>query len=238
MLSVIERILVYAIEITLSLVLIQWLSHAKGAKPIQPKLVRSIFLVGGVTALVIALIIYQFQSGFGLLTAAAQSDYTSSAAIALFIVIFVGAIAEELAKYFIGISMLVTNNLVRTVSDAVRLMVIAGIGFTLFEDALFLIQPDINPWVRILSFYFHSGTAALIGYGLGKFRFGLGGYRTLIVCVSGAILLHLAYNVASLIDNGTLSILMLCALALLSTLPVFVLYNRALRKENHRASAR
>lgn len=135
------------------------------------------------------------------LNSLSQSKYQSLLPFYEFFNNFSASVIEEMAKYAVGVFIVLYSPKIRRISDVLTFMIIVGLGFALTEDVIYLLNPAVNAPERLISFYLHSGTAAIMGYAMGQLRFKHKGYRNLLKSIFYAIFLHFAYNSCSLINN-------------------------------------
>ena len=137
------------------------------------------------------------------------------------------SVVEEIAKYAVGVFAILYSSKIHRITDVITFMIIVGLGFAITEDAVYLLNPSINAPERLISFYLHSGTAAIMGYAMGQLRFGLGGYRNLLRAIFYAIFLHLAYNSCSLLSNDKLGLWLSLGVVVCIGLQVIITFRKA-----------
>jgi len=222
---------VFGIEICLTVVLVAWLRLSqRGTKEPWSFLITIIFY-GGIVALLAAFveIRYSFnipalQDKYPLLVEKFGLWYEIINNLA-------ASMIEELGKYVIAVFFIINTKHFHKMSDAILYLILIGLGFSLMEDLIFFLNPQTNAGFRLLSFYLHSGTSALIGYSLGRFKFGLTGYSELIRAVIGAISLHFMYNLSATLHQTDLAFALTACITLYISLQIFILYSKALREE-------
>lgn len=133
---------------------------------------------------------------------------------------------EELFKYSLGSLILLTIKPIQ-LRQIIAVMVLVGLGFALLEDFFHFLDPAILATPRLFSFYLHAGTSAIMGYGLGQFRTGKGGYLGLIGSIFIAIFGHSLFNLATQIANPTHALIVTSIITILLTLAIFWLWQRA-----------
>lgn len=131
----------------------------------------------------------------------------------------------------IGVFSLLSTKHVHKMSDTIIYLIIIGLGFALVEDAVFLLNTDTSPVLRLMSFYLHSGTSSIIGYSLGRFKFGLAGYKELVIAVFAAVGLHFAFNLTTNLANNPTALVLAFAIAIYISLQIFILFRRTLVEE-------
>ena len=173
------RIGIYASEILLALGLIIWLrGSARG--PREPWSFILKILAGGVLAAIVSAVITLKYSFNVKELADTHPQLVDQYGTWLQVLNHLSAsMIEELGKYMIGVFTLLSTRHAHKMSDTIVYLIIIGLGFSLVEDALFLLDPSTSPLLRLMSFYLHSGTSAIIGYSLGRYKFGLASYREL-----------------------------------------------------------
>ncbi len=225
------RIAVFSIEIVLAIGLIFWLRGSVRGVPAPWHLIGKVLIYGAICALVSAYITLKYSFNLVEIEKTNQTAVLQFGSWMVLANILVGALVEELAKYVIGVFVLIDNKSVRRLSDVIIYMIIVGLGFALVEDALYLLEPSVNASYRLLSFYLHAGTTAIMGYSMGRFRYGLAGYRELLRALLAAISLHGAYNLATQIQNREYSLYLMIALAALISLQIFILFRKTVQEE-------
>lgn len=225
------RLGVFLTEILLTLALIYWM-RSTSREPVVPwKFIVQILCWGAVTALVAAYI--EIRYSFDLVKLGQSHPELVNQHGPWLELINVAAIAliEELGKYMIGVFTVINTKHVHKLSDTIMYMIIIGLGFSLVEDVFFLLNPDTIAPYRLISFYVHSGTSAIIGYSLGRFKFGLASYRELMGAVIGAVGLHFAYNLTTNLSNTRLAFDLAVALTIFISLQIFILLRKTLIEE-------
>ena len=222
---------VFTIEVALTLTLITWLRVASRGEPPPWSFIIRLLLYGGICAVVAAFVelrytftLRELQSLFP-----AASPQVNHALFGLNY--FAVALIEETGKYFVAILTIVNTRHLHRISDAIIYLVIIGLGFSLIEDAFYLLNPTIDAPYRLLSFYLHSGTSAIIGYCLGKYSFGLGSYRQVAEGLLAAIALHLSYNLVTTLSDRHAAFELTVLITLFITIQIFTLFRQALIEE-------
>jgi len=224
------RFVVFGAELLLAFFLILWMrSTAKG--PASWKFIAQILIWGAVTSLIAAYVEIRYAFRIDELKQTLP-DLANQHGIALEMTnnIAISAI-EELGKYMVGVFTVINTRHVHKLSDTIIYMIIIGLGFSLVEDIFFLLNPETIAPYRLLSFYVHSGTSAIIGYSLGRFKFGLASYRELLGAVVAAIGLHFAYNLTTTLDNTNWGFLLAVAITLFISLQIFILLHKTLLEQ-------
>jgi RsiW-degrading membrane proteinase PrsW (M82 family) len=225
------RLTVYGIEVLLAISLIAWMrSSVRG--PREPWTFLLKILAGGALAAVISAIV-TLKYSFNLTELVKTNpDLVNSYGIWLKMInYFSAASVEELGKYMIGVFALLSTRHTHKMSDTIIYLIIIGLGFTLVEDALFLVDPVSSPLLRLMSFYLHSGTSAIIGYSLGRYKFGLASYREVLLAVLAAITLHFGFNLTTEL-YGESALYIAFGISVFITLQIFILFRRTLIEEH------
>ena len=164
---------VFGIEILLTFALISWLRNTSRG-PVAPwNFIFFILMWGGATAIISAYVEIRYSFNLDKLTTDFPELVHTHGPWLTLINTGANSLIEELAKYMIGVFAIINTKHIHKLSDTMIYLIIIGLGFALVEDIFYLITPEtIAPW-RLMSFYVHSGTSAIIGYSLGRFKFGL-----------------------------------------------------------------
>ena len=225
------RLAVIGVELFLTFALINWMRNESGRTPLPWRVIFSVLGAGAFVAVISAFVTLKYSFDIPSLELQFPQVVDHRESLFLFLNILGAALVEELAKYTVGSFLLLSNRSIKRMSDLIACMVITGLGFALIEDILYLVtQVDVGPY-RLLSFYLHAGTSAIMGYSLARFHFGLTGYRELFRAVGAAILLHLGYNLATQLDEPRISLVLSFGITMLITLQIFILYRRTLAEE-------
>jgi RsiW-degrading membrane proteinase PrsW (M82 family) len=221
----------YLLEIVLAAAMIFWLRSSSRGTPLAWKTIWKVLLYGVICALVSAFITIHYSFNLAAIEANNEALFNQYGTLMLLLNIFIGSIVEELAKYVVGVFLLIDNKTIRRMSDIIMLMVIVGLGFALIEDLLYLIVSPADAPLRLMSFYLHAGTAAVMGYSLARFRYGLAGYRELFLAVISAMSLHVCYNLATQVEQENTRLFLMAAVALVISLQIFSLVTRTIKEE-------
>jgi RsiW-degrading membrane proteinase PrsW (M82 family) len=227
------RLAVIAVEVLLSLSLIGWMRSSEKGEPLPAKVILSILALGSVTALASAIVVIRYQFDIPTIQVQNPEVFAKYGTLMVMLNIFAAAASEEMAKYVVAAFLLLgkLRNPPR-LSDTISTMILLGLGFALIEDAVYLfLQPDTVPAYRLLSFLVHSGTSAIVGYSLGRFRFGLTGYRELLRAILAGILLHTSYNLTTRLENAQLAFALTVLLTVLISLQIFILYRKTVKEQ-------
>jgi RsiW-degrading membrane proteinase PrsW (M82 family) len=224
----IARLIVILAEILLSVTMIAWLrSHSRRTPPLSWSLILSFLGAGAVVAITSAIIVLRFSFS----TAQLMGELSAYAGQLVVFNIVAAASVEEIGKYALGVFLLLSNRSIKRASDIIALLIIAGLGFALLEDMLYLLSPSTEPLYRLLSFYLHAGTSAIIGYSLGRFHVGAAGYREVAGAVIGAIALHASYNLTTRLPDARASLALSVLFTILITVQMFILYRKIVATE-------
>jgi RsiW-degrading membrane proteinase PrsW (M82 family) len=213
------RALFLFIEILLSVLLVIWMRKSLHASSLRGLFLVKLLLYGSLVALVCAYLEMQYGD--------LLSDSTIHPSNKGFASLFAGSIIEEMGKYGVAVCTLLHSRYVRSTLDALIYLIIIGLGFTIMEDAIYLIQLTPETSYRLLSFYLHSGTSAIIGYSLGRYISNQTRSGELVIAILAAILLHFGYNLSTGISLSPWSDLLTLCFLVYITLQVFVLYQNA-----------
>ena len=200
-------------------------------RPVSWGMIALVLFLGALTALISAYV--EIRYSFNLPRLAQQDpSFVDRFGIWLqFINNFSASAIEELAKYLVAVICLAESRHVRKLSDMVVFMIFIGLGFSLVEDAIFFLDPQTDAPYRLLSFYVHSGTSAIMGYSLGRFKFHLTGYGELFRAVLGAMALHFAYNAAASLQDPPYAFYLTVMITIYISLQIFILFRRAISEE-------
>lgn len=226
------RYLVLGLEVLLTVSLIGWMRSSVRGIPVGWRMILAVLFCGALTALIAAFVTLRYSFDIPTLMKTAP-DLVDKYKPLMIVFNTVGAsMVEELAKYAVGVFLLITpRQTYHRLSDTIIYMILIGLGFSLIEDWLYLLNPETIAPYRLLSFYLHSGTSAIIGYSLGRFRFGLCGYREVFRAVLAAIMLHAAYNLTTQLDNQQLALYLTFAITVFISLQIFILFRKTLEEE-------
>lgn len=224
------RIAVYAIECLLALGLVVWMRSA-AREPNEPwSFVMKILGGGALAAVISALVTVKYSFNLPELQ---QTNPTLVAEYGPWLQVMnhlAASMIEELGKYMIGVFMLLSTRHVHRMSDTIIYLIVIGLGFSLVEDAFFLLDPASSPLLRLMSFYLHSGTSAIIGYSMGRYKFGLAGSKELLLSVLAAITLHFGFNLTTEL-YGDAALYIAFGISVFITLQIFILFRRTLIEE-------
>jgi len=226
-------VLIFLLEILLTSLLVWWLHSASRGEKIPSSFIAELLVAGAIAALIAGV----FELNYGLHSEAIRRIAPQLAAAhptaLLGLNYTVVAVIEEVAKYCAALFLITRSRSLGRLSDAIFYMVVIGLGFSLIEDALFLLNPNIDAPYRLFSFYLHSGTSAVLGYGFARFTFKLWKYPQLLASLVTAVILHLAYNVFTSLNNHILGFMLSLSLTVVVSILVFILYRRTVLLEFH-----
>ncbi len=185
----------------------------------SPSLVVGVFLLGFVAVLPAAA------------AEALLSTVTTSLRGVLLVLVrafVVAALVEELTKYTVVRGVLWRRREFDEIADGMMYTVTASLGFAFFENLMYSFGPPAVLVLRGLTAVpLHAAAAGVMGYFLGRERFGeSGAARRGIVY---AVLIHGAYD-ALLFAGGALSLLVIPLLGF-AVMALFRLYRRALAED-------
>lgn len=225
------RIGVFVFELILTVCLIGWLRSSMRRKQEPWSFLILIIGYGALTAILAAFIELRYSFNIPLIERTQPQLYALYGPWYELINNIAASTIEELAKYAVAVFTVINTRHIHKLSDTIVYLIIIGLGFSLIEDAIFLVDPSTLPQYRLLSFYVHSGTSAIIGYSLGRFKFGLAGYGELFVAVLAAISLHFGYNLATSVTDPTYSFNLAALITVYISLQIFVLFRKSLIEE-------
>jgi len=226
-----QRFVVFGIELLLSFGLIIWMRSSQRGQREPWSFIFKILAFGALTAVLAAIVQLKYSFKLPDLNQTNPSLVSHYGTWLEILNNFSASLIEELGKYMLGVFSLLSTRHNHKMSDTILYLIIIGLGFALVEDAIFLANPDTVPLVRLMSFYLHSGTSAIIGYSLGRYKFGLAGYKELLVAVVSAVSLHFAFNLTTMIADPTTSLVLAFAIALFISLQIFILFRRTMIEE-------
>lgn len=222
---------VFGIEIILTFLLIGWLRSKRRGRVEPWPFMLSMLFYGTVTAAISAYIEIKYSFDLQRLAESSPELVRLYGAQLALINNLAASLIEELAKYAIGVFTVISSKHFHKMSDSILYLILIGLGFSLIEDAIFLLNPHAAASYRLMSFYVHSGTSAIIGYSMGRFKFGLAGYRELGRAVFKAILLHFAYNFSTTLPHPQFSFWLTLLITIYISLQIFILYRNAIKDE-------
>lgn len=225
------RIVVYVVELSLTFSLIYWMRSSVTSRPPTWRFLFRLLGAGGVAALIAAYIEIKYFIDIKSLSVTAPQLVQKYGTWYDLINNFSASAIEELAKYTVAVYTLLSTKQVRKLSDAIIYLILIGLGFSLVEDIVFLLNPDIVAPYRLLSFYVHSGTSAVIGYSMGRFMSGVTRYPELIISILGAIALHFLYNLSTSVQPSNYAVWLTSAIAFYISLQIFILFRKAIEEE-------
>jgi RsiW-degrading membrane proteinase PrsW (M82 family) len=224
---------VFGLELILTIGLIIWLLAMSRGEQIPTPFIFTLLAYGGLAALIAGVIQIRYgitRNELQQLAPHLTSRYANALLGLNYIVV---AVVEELAKYCAALFLIIHTRRLKRLSDAIFYLVIIGLGFSLVEDALFFLSPHIDAPYRLLSFYLHSGTSAVLGYGFARFYFKHWHYRNLLACLGLSILIHLTYNVFTSLNDHLIAFLLTLTMTSLISLQIFLVYRHTVLLEFH-----
>jgi len=225
------RILVYAAELLLAAFLMIWMRSSLRGHTEPFRFMLPLFGYGAIAAAISAYVEIRYSFRLDQLAISHPALVANYGAWLQVLNSGSASLIEELAKYLVALIAILNAGHFQRLSTAITYLVIIGLGFSLIEDLIFLLNPETVPGYRLLSFFVHSGTSAIIGYSLGRFRFGLSRYRDLLLAITGAIGLHFAYNLAVSVPDYRTSLYATLALTFFISSRIFVLFHRTVQEE-------
>jgi RsiW-degrading membrane proteinase PrsW (M82 family) len=225
------RLAVIALEVSLAFSLMMWMHVSLKSQSEGWRFFLKLLLLGGLTAIIAAVIELKYSFNIQQLQETSPQLVERYGFFYNMINNLSGSMIEELAKYMVAVFTILNARHVHKLSDAIVYMILIGLGFSLVEDIFFLLNPDTIAPYRLISFYVHSGTSAIIGYSLGRFMSGVTKYYEVLLAIIWAITLHFFYNLSvTLADLQFSSYLTLFITAYIS-LQIFILFRRAIEEE-------
>lgn len=225
------RVGVFVTELVLTFLLIAWLRSSMRGKPPRWSFIAFILVDGGAIALIAAFVEIRYSFDLSALQKTAPHLFAIYGNWYEIINNFSASAIEELGKYVVGVFLLMDSHHIHKLTDALLYMILIGLGFSLVEDSIYLLDPHTDPLGRLLSFYVHSGTSAIIGYSLGRYKVGLAKWWELLTGVLGAIGLHFAYNLSTSVSAQQYTFYLVSLLTLYISLQIFILFRRAIKEE-------
>jgi RsiW-degrading membrane proteinase PrsW (M82 family) len=222
---------VYLVEILLTFGLILYIRTGSRGQQEPWKFFLKIIIYGGITALISAFVEIKYSFNIPVLTKEAPQLVAKYGQWYAIINNISASLIEELAKYMVAVFCIIDTRHFHKMSDAIIYMILIGLGFSLVEDALYFLNPQTDAPYRLLSFFMHSGTSAIVGYSLGRFKFGLASYRELAVAIFGAVTLHFAYNLSTSLNDFPTSFYLTILICIYITLQIFILFHKAVLEE-------
>lgn len=224
------RLSVFGVEILLAFALIAWMRSSVRGPAAPWGFIALILAWGAVTALISAYVEIRYSFNLEKLTTEFPELVANNGHWLKLLNNVAASMIEEFAKYMIGVFTVINTRHIHKLSDTIIYLIIIGLGFSLIEDMFFLIHPDTVAPYRLMSFYIHSGTSAIMGYSLGRFKFGLASYRELIGSVVAAICLHFSYNFMTSLESP-LAFWLAVLLTVYISLQIFILFRRTVAEE-------
>lgn len=229
--DILLRLGVFGVEIILTFSLIGWLrgSSRKNQEPYS--FIFTVLLYGALTAAISAFVELKYSFNIPALKESAPYLVQRYGTWYQLINTFSASMIEEMAKYTVAVYFVINTKHNHKLSDSIIYLILIGLGFSLVEDFIFFLNPSTIAPYRLLSFYVHSGTSAIIGYSMGRFKFGLAGYGELSRAVVAAIGLHFMYNLSSTLNIEPQAFFLTLGISIYISLQIFVLFRKALLDE-------
>jgi len=222
---------VFGIEIVMTLTLVTWMRSASRSNQEPFSFLLLIIFYGGLTAVVAAFVEIKYSFNIRHLQQTAPNLVNAYGSWYDLLNNLSASFIEELGKYMVAVYMVINTRHFHKLTDAILYLILIGLGFSLVEDIFFLLNPETIAPYRLLSFYVHSGTSAIIGYSLGRFKFGLASYWELVISVLGAVGLHFAYNLSTSLSDRLDAFYVASLITLYITLQIFILFRKAIHEE-------
>jgi RsiW-degrading membrane proteinase PrsW (M82 family) len=225
------RIAVFLLEVSLTLTIIMWMRMSIKSHRESWFFFFKLLLWGGVAAIISAVVEIKYSIDPEELQKVAPDLVARYGTVYELINNAAASFIEEIAKYTVAVFTILTARQVHKLSDAIIYLILIGLGFSLVEDIVFLLSPDTIAPYRLLSFFVHSGTSAVIGYSLGRYMSGVARYPELIISVLGAVALHFCYNLSTSLQDNNTSFLLTVAITVYISLQLFILFRKAIEEE-------
>ena len=225
------RLVVFGLEISFTFSLIYWIRLSSPTHKQSWRFFANLLVWGGVAAVIAAYVELTYSFNIPEIQAKSPALVVHYGTWYEMINNASASLIEELAKYTVAVFTILNSRQVRKLSDAIVYLILIGLGFSLIEDIIFLLNPDTVAPYRLLSFYVHSGTSAVIGYSLGRYMSGVARYPELLIAILGAIGLHFAYNLSTTLQDGHYSFYLTIAITVYISLQIFILFRKAIEEE-------
>lgn len=150
--------------------------------------------------------------------------------LVIIMLLFVGFI-EELLKLLAALPIYFTRDFNR-VRDGLFYMALAGLGFGLVEDFVYVGRVGFFGVMLRLIFgiLFHPAASGIIGYYIGRARFKLSSWWKVFFVLLGVMLLHGLYDISIIFHVGILEPFATAIAVLLYGL-IFILYNKSEKQD-------
>ena len=146
------RIAVFVTELFLAWGLISWMRSGQRGRPEPWSFIWKILALGAFTALISGVVQLKYSFNLPALQQSNPELVAQYGTLYAMINNVSASLIEELAKYMIGVFSLLSTRHAHKMSDTIIYLIIIGLGFSLAEDALFLLTLDQVPTLRLMSF--------------------------------------------------------------------------------------
>jgi RsiW-degrading membrane proteinase PrsW (M82 family) len=226
------RLSLFFTEAVLTAVLIAWLRwRQKGPGDKWSFMFRLLFL-GGAVALVCGVV----ELRYSIRLADLPNDLTTHYQWYNVINFASSALVEEVAKYAAIILVISFYPRTNKASDILLFAILIGLGFSLVEDVLYFIVPDTIAPYRLLSFFMHAGTAAIMGGGLVRYLVQKEPYSVVVKSILSVITLHFIYNFASQLEHPVATWIVSGFIIAYFSTQIIILFKMALPLDGARAA--
>jgi RsiW-degrading membrane proteinase PrsW (M82 family) len=225
------RVTIFLVEIVFASTLTYWMRRTLRGQKETWRFFATILGYGAITALISAFVELHYSFDLRKLQLQSPQLLTHFGGSYETINIFSASTIEELAKYVAAVLAITNARHFYRLSSAIVYLILIGLGFSLMEDAIFFLNPATLAPYRLLSFFVHSGTSAVIGYYLGRFRFGQAKYWQLALAVLGAIVLHFSFNIATTLSDHFISFYITLAITVFISSRIIILFRRTVEEE-------
>lgn len=225
------RFSIFSLEVLVATGVIFWIRSRQRGKQDTSRHLLNLVLWGGLTALIAAIVEMRYSIDTDRIieiNPQLAANYGSYYDMANFAIV---SLIEELAKYTVGVFIILSSKNYHRLSDSISYMILIGIGFAIIEDVFYLLDPNTIAPLRLLSFFIHAGTASIIGFAMGQFRYQLSGYRNLLKAIIWAVTLHFGYNISSSLPNTTAAFWLSLLITIYISLQVFIMFRKSLVEE-------
>ena len=174
------------IEVLVCVLIIRWILKQKRGERFSKKFITKSLLLG------IAAVIVILVAGGMLLRGGIFESVNDPVLKGFLLVFFTAALIEELFKYVLFRLVMIGNDEVKTIHDAILASCLVALGFTMFEDVYYSASGNMFALLRVL-FPAHIVFAALMGYYYAKAKTtGKGKYH--VYSLLFPIILHTVFD--------------------------------------------
>ena len=159
-----------------------------------------------------------------------QLPYSEVVSKMVIMLLFVGFI-EELSKFLAAMPIFFSKDFNR-IRDGIFYMALAGLGFGLVEDFIYVGRVGAGGVILRLAFglLFHPAASGFIGYYLGRAKYGLSSMSAVFAALVRSMLLHGLYDIGLVLQIPILAAFS-TAIALLLYGYIFILYNNSEKQD-------